>query len=303
MTVLRTPDEHFEKLAGFPFEPRFLEIVDADLGRLRIHYVDEGPAHGPVVVCLHGEPTWSYLYRKMIPLFATAGFRVLAPDLIGFGRSDKPSERSDYTYAKHVRWMRDWLIAMGLCDVTLLGQDWGGLIGLRLIAENPERFARFSLSNTGLPTGDHAVNEAFHRWRKYSQEDAEFDVGHIVNLFGHGGLSEAEIAAYRAPFPSDEYKAGARQFPMLVPTEPDDPASEANREAWKVLMQWHKPALMCFSDADPIMAGGEKPFLKLVPGTRDQPHVTLKGRHFIQEEDGENWARAVIPWVRRTIEA
>jgi len=297
MTVLRTPDERFEKLSGFPFEPRYLEIVDADLGRLRIHYVDEGPAHGPVVVCLHGEPTWSYLYRKMIPLFAAAGFRVLAPDLVGFGRSDKPSERSDYSYAKHVRWMSDWLVAMGLCDVTLLGQDWGGLIGLRMIAEMPERFARFSLANTGLPTGDHAVNEAFHRWRKFSQEDADFDIGYIVNLFGHGDLSEEEIDAYRAPFPSDEYKAGARQFPMLVPTDPDNPASAANRAAWKVLMEWHKPALMCFSDADPIMAGGEKPFLKLVPGTRNQPHITLKGRHFIQEEDGERWAQAVIRWA------
>jgi haloalkane dehalogenase len=236
----------------------------------------------------------------MIPLFADAGFRVLAPDLVGFGRSDKPSERGDYSYASHVRWMSDWLIAMGLCDITLLGQDWGGLIGLRLVARHPERFARFSLSNTGLPTGDHAVSEAFHRWRKFSQEDPEFDVGYIVNLFGRGSLSEDEIAAYRAPFPTDEYKAGARQFPMLVPTAPDDPATEANREAWKVLMQWHRPALMCFSDADPIMACGDKPFLKLVPGTHGQPHITLKGRHFIQEEDGEAWARAVISWVRKT---
>jgi haloalkane dehalogenase len=298
MTVLRTPDERFDNLAGFPFEPHYNEIIDTDLGRLRIHYVDEGPAHGPVVLCLHGEPTWSYLYRKMVPLFADAGFRVLAPDLIGFGRSDKPSERADYTYAKHVRWMSDWLIAMGLCDVTLLGQDWGGLIGLRVLAEHPERFARFSLSNTGLPTGDHAVSEAFERWRAFSQEDPQFDTGHIVNLFGHGDLSEGEIDAYRAPFPTEAFKAGARQFPMLVPTRPDDPASGANRAAWKVLSQWHKPALMCFSDADPIMAGGEKPFLKQVPGTRNQPHVTLKGRHFIQEEDGESWARAVISWAR-----
>jgi haloalkane dehalogenase len=299
MPVLRTPDDCFAKLPGFPFEPHYLEIRDADLGPLRIHYVDEGPAHGKPVLCLHGEPTWSYLYRKMIPLFAAAGYRVLAPDLIGFGRSDKPSERSDYTYAKHVRWMGDWLVAMGLCDVTLLGQDWGGLIGLRLVAEQPERFARFSLSNTGLPTGDHPVSEAFHRWRKFSQEDPDFDIGFIVNLFGHGDLSEEEIQAYRAPFPADEYKAGARQFPMLVPTEPDNPASAANRAAWRVLREWHKPALMCFSDADPIMAGGEKPFLKLVPGTHNQPHITLQGRHFIQEEDGERWARAVIGWMRR----
>ncbi len=298
MTVLRTPEDRFDDLPGFPFEPHYFEISDPDLGPLRIHYVDEGPAHGPVVLCLHGEPTWSYLYRKMIPVLAAAGFRTVAPDLVGFGRSDKPSERSDYSYAKHVRWMKDWVVAMGLCDVTLLGQDWGGLIGLRMVAELPERFARFSLSNTGLPTGDHPVNEAFHKWRKFSQEDPEFDTGFIVNLFGHGDLTEGEIDAYRAPFPSDEYKAGARQFPMLVPTDPDNPASAANREAWKVLMQWHKPALMCFSDADPIMAGGDKPFLKLVPGTRNQPHVTLKGRHFIQEEDGEAWARAVVAWIQ-----
>lgn len=303
MTVLRTPEDRFDDLPGFPFEPHYFEISDPDLGPLRIHYVDEGPAHGPVVLCLHGEPTWSYLYRKMIPVLAAAGFRTVAPDLVGFGRSDKPSERSDYSYAKHVRWMKDWVVAMGLCDVTLLGQDWGGLIGLRMVAELPERFARFSLSNTGLPTGDHPVNEAFHKWRKFSQEDPEFDTGFIVNLFGHGDLTEGEIDAYRAPFPSDEYKAGARQFPMLVPTDPDNPASAANREAWKVLMQWHKPALMCFSDADPIMAGGDKPFLKLVPGTRNQPHVTLKGRHFIQEDDGESWASAVIPWARSTVEA
>ena len=298
MTILRTPDDRFDNLPGFPFEPHYCEIRDAGLGPLRIHYVDEGPGHGPVVLCLHGEPTWSYLYRKMIPLFAAAGFRVLAPDLVGFGRSDKPSGRSDYTYARHVQWMKDWLVAMGLCDVTLLGQDWGGLIGLRLVAEIPERFARFSLSNTALPTGDIPANEAFQRWRKFSQEDPDFDIGYIVNLFGRGNLTEQEVEAYRAPFPSDEYKAGARQFPLLVPTSPDDPAAPANRQAWKVLREWHKPALMCFSDSDPIMAGGEKPFLKLVPGAKNQPHVTLKGRHFIQEEDGENWARAVIGWIR-----
>ena len=298
MTVLRTPDDRFKDLPGFPFEPHYSEIVDADLGRLRIHYVDEGPALGPVVLCLHGEPTWSYLYRKMIPIFAAAGFRTLAPDLIGFGRSDKPAERSDYTYAKHVRWMKDWLVSMGLCDVTLLGQDWGGLIGLRMAAEVPERFARISLSNTALPTGDHAINKAFRRWRDFSQEDPEFDAGYIVNLFDRGDLTEGEVEAYRAPFPTEEYKAGARQFPMLVPTRPDDPAVPANRAAWKVLAEWHKPMLMCFSDADPIMAGGEKPFLKRVPGAKNQPHVTLKGRHFIQEEDGERWARVVVAWMQ-----
>ena len=188
--------------------------------------------------------------------------------------------------------------AAALSDITLLGQDWGGLIGLRVLAADPGRFARFSLSNTALPTGDHEASEAFHRWRRFSQEDPEFDIGQIVNLFGRGDLSEAEVDAYRAPFPSDEYKAGARQFPVLVPISPDDPASDDNRRAWQVLQQWDRPALMCFSDADPIMAGAEKPFLKLVPGTRGQPHITLRGRHFIQEEDGERWARAVIDWMQ-----
>jgi haloalkane dehalogenase len=234
----------------------------------------------------------------MIPVLAAAGCRVLAPDLIGFGRSDKPSSRDDYTYAGHVRWMTDWLRSVGASDITLIGQDWGGLIGLRLLAENPDIFARFSLSNTGLPTGDHAVSEAFLKWQRFSQEDPVFDTGYIVNLFGHGGLTDAEMDAYRSPFPSDEFKAGARQFPLLVPTKPDDPAAAANRQAWQVLRRWKKPALMCFSDADPIMRGGEKPFLKLVPGTQGQPHVTLSGRHFIQEEDGENWARAVVAWMQ-----
>ena len=298
MNVLRTPEVRFADLPDFAFKPNYLVIRDADLGELRMHYVDEGPRDGAVVLCLHGEPTWSFLYRKMIPLFAAAGLRVIAPDLVGFGRSDKPARRKDYSYARHVRWMRDFIEAAGLSDITLLGQDWGGLIGLRVLAADPDRFARFSLSNTALPTGDHEASEAFHRWRRFSQEDPEFDIGQIVNLFGRGDLSEAEVDAYRAPFPSDEYKAGARQFPVLVPISPDDPASDDNRRAWQVLQQWDRPALMCFSDADPIMAGAEKPFLKLVPGTRGQPHITLRGHHFIQEEDGERWARAVIDWMQ-----
>ena len=298
MTVLRTPDERFENLPGFPFEPHYLDVQDQGLGRIRIHYLDVGPESAPTVLCLHGEPSWSFLYRKMIPVFTAAGFRVVAPDLVGFGRSDKPAARDDYSYSKHVQWMTDWLKAMELRDITLLGQDWGGLIGLRLLAENPDLFSRFSLSNTGLPTGDQGMGEAFERWRKFSQKDPEFDCGIIVNQFGRGSLSDEEIAAYRAPFPTNEYKEGARQFPMLVPTTPDDPASEDNRKAWSVLMGWEKPALMCFSDKDPITNGGDRPFLKLVPGTRNQPHITLKGSHFIQEEDGETWARAVVNWIQ-----
>lgn len=298
MTILRTPDSHFEKLQGFEFQPHYREIDDDDFGPMRIHYLDEGPANGPIVLCLHGEPTWCYLYRKMIPVFVAAGFRVLAPDLVGFGRSDKLSERDDYTYKRHVAWMKSWLNTLEARDITLLGQDWGGLIGLRLVAENPELFARVSISNTGLPTGDQSFGEAFLKWRAFSQSDRNFDIGNIVNLFGRGNLSEGEVAAYRAPFPDDTYKAGARQFPMLVPAESDNVAADDNRRAWQSLMQWQKPFLLCFSDGDPITQGADKAFLKLVPGTKGQPHITLKGRHFIQEEDGEAWAGAVVEWIK-----
>lgn len=298
MTVLRTPDERFRNLPDFPFEPKYLEIRDEALGTLRIHYLDEGPHDAPVILCLHGEPTWCFLYRKMIPIFVAAGFRVVAPDLIGFGRSDKPSQRNHYSYARHVQWMRHFIESLDLRDITLIGQDWGGLIGLRLLTSDEARFRAFSLSNTGLPTGDQKMSDAFLRWRQFSQDDPEFDTGFIVNLFGHGDLSEEEIEAYRAPFPSDEYKAGARQFPMLVPARPDDPAGDDNRKAWLALTQWEKPALMCFSDNDPVTAGADQPFFKLVPGTRGQPHITLRGRHFIQEEDGERWAQAVIDWLK-----
>lgn len=298
MTILRTPDERFENLPDFPYSPNYIEVEDDQFGPLRMHYLDEGPRDGRVFLCLHGEPTWSFLYRKMIPLFTDAGFRVVAPDLIGFGRSDKLSDREAYSYARHVRWMSRFIESLDLRDITLLGQDWGGLIGLRLLAEDEARFAAFSLSNTGLPTGDQEMSDAFLRWQRFSQEDPDFDIGFIVNLFGHGDLGEAEIEAYRAPFPGDEYKAGARQFPLLVPTRPDDPASEDNRKAWLALTRWEKPALLCFSDSDPVTAGAERPFLKLVPGTSGQPHVTLRGRHFIQEEDGERWSQAVIDWLK-----
>jgi len=298
MSILRTPDRCFENLEGFSFTPHYITIEDPDFGALRVHYLDEGPADGPVVLCLHGEPSWCYLYRKMIPVFVAAGFRVLAPDLVGFGRSDKLSERENYTYKKHVQWMKDWLLALDTRDMTLLGQDWGGLIGLRLVAENPELFSRVSISNTGLPTGDQGFGEAFLKWREFSQKDPVFDIGFIVNLFGRGGLTEGEIAAYRAPFPDDSFKAGARQFPMLVPAEPDNVAANDNRRAWKSLMQWEKPFLLCFSDSDPITNGADQAFLKLVPGTRGQPHCTLKGHHFIQEEDGVAWAEAVVNWIR-----
>ncbi len=297
-SVLRTPDECFAHLPGFPFIPNYVDIDDEALGALRVHYLDEGPEHGAVILCLHGEPTWCFLYRKMIPLFADAGFRVVAPDLIGFGKSDKPARRADYSYARHVEWMQRFIEALDLRGMTLIGQDWGGLIGLRLATAMDDRFSAISLSNTGLPTGDQKMSDAFLRWQAFSQNDAEFDIGQIVNLFGHDELSEAEVEAYRAPFPTDEFKAGARQFPLLVPTRPDDPAADDNRKAWTALTRWDKPFLLAFSDSDPVTGGGDRPFLKLVPGTQGQPHLTLHGRHFIQEEDGPRWAQAVIDWLK-----
>ena len=297
MPVLRTPEDRFQNLDGFPYQAHYTEIHDPDHGPLRMHHVDEGPSDGPVVLCLHGEPTWSYLYRKMIPVFVEHGCRVVAPDLIGFGRSDKLSERTDYNYLRHVEWMTEWLSAQSLGPVTLVGQDWGGLIGLRLLAEHPEWFSRVSLSNTFLPTGDHELGEDFKRWRDFSQNDSDFDAGFIVNLFGHGHLSEAEQKAYRAPFPSEEYKAGARQFPVLVPARPDDPASDANRKAWKVLGELERPMLLCFSDKDLIMRNQTQYLLDNIAGTAGQPHITLHGRHFIQEEDGPRWAEAVARWI------
>ncbi len=296
MKVLRTPDDRFQNLPDYPFRPHYLEISDEALGSLRVHYVDEGAADAPVVLCLHGEPSWSYLYRFMIPIFVDAGFRVIAPDLIGFGKSDKPAEKSAYSYNGHVRWMSQWLQALDLQNITLVAQDWGGLIGLRLLAEMPDRFARVSISNTGLPTGDQPMAEAFMQWREYSQVVEDFDAGAIIANFTPREFSEAEINAYRAPFPSDDYKAGARQFPLLVPVSPDNPATEANRQAWQVLSQWQKPFLLCFSDGDPITAGLQKVFLERVPGAKNQPHAVLHGGHFIQEVDGERWANRVVDW-------
>lgn len=295
MKVLRTPDVCFTNLPCYPFEPHYLNIGTRQA--LRIHYVDEGAADAPVVLCLHGEPSWSFLYRKMIPVFSGAGYRVLAPDLIGFGKSDKPADQGDYSYARHVNWIKEWIEALDLSGITLLAHDWGGMIGLRLLSDMPERFARASLSNTGLPTGDQKMPGAFEKWQAYSQQVAHFDAGQICNYFGRGSLTESEVNAYRAPFPDESYLAGARRFPMLVPSTPDDPATQATRAAWQVLMNWTRPMLLCFSDGDPVTAGADQPFLKLVPGAQNQPHITLHGGHFIQEEDGETWARAVLDWM------
>ncbi|MEH6608895.1 MAG: haloalkane dehalogenase [Halioglobus sp.] len=299
MKILRTPDDCFDGINDFSYSPNYFMVQDDELGELRLHYVDEGPADGPVVLCMHGEPSWAYLYRKMIPVFVAAGYRVLAPDLIGLGRSDKPAEASAYTYAAHVRWVRQWVEGMNLQNATFIGQDWGGLIGLRVLTETPDRFSAFSISNTGLPVPHEGsqIPPAFAMWLKFSQNDPEFDIGMICNNFGQGPLSKSEMDAYRAPFPSDDYKVCARVFPTLVPLTADNPAVADNIEAWKVLSAWEKPVLLAFSDKDPITAGGDRPFREKVPGAQGQPHLTLNGGHFIQHEDGERWAQAVIDWL------
>jgi haloalkane dehalogenase len=299
MQSLRTPDERFSNLPDFPFAPHYASIDDGDGGRLRVHYLDEGPRDGRVVLLMHGEPSWCFLYRKMIPVLVDSGFRCIAPDLVGFGRSDKPTERADYTYERHVEWMRATLFdQLDLRDATLACQDWGGLIGLRLVGEHPERFARVVTANTFLPTGDTPPGKAFLAWQKFSQEAPEFPVGGIVNGGCATDLSPAVIAAYDAPFPDDTYKAGARQFPLLVPTSPDDPAAPANRKSWETLRAWTKPFLTAFSDLDAITRGGDAAFQRDVPGCAGQPHTTITGGgHFLQEDRGEELAKVVAEWM------
>ena len=294
MEIVRTPDARFASLPGYPFAPHYTET-----GGVRIHYVDEGPRTARPVLLLHGEPSWSYLYRKMIPILTAAGHRAVAPDLVGFGRSDKPVRREDYTYQRHVDWMRHVVVALDLRDATLVCQDWGGLLGLRLVAEHPERFARVVAANTFLPTGDVPAGPAFLAWKEYSQTMPEFHVGGIVRGGCTTDLAPEVIAAYDAPFPDDRHKAGARQFPVLVPVRPDDPASAANRKAWEVLSRWTKPFLTAFSDQDPITRGGDHAFQERIPGTKGQPHTTIAGGgHFLQEDCGEALARVVVEFLR-----
>lgn len=294
MDILRTPDERFATLPGWPFAPHDVEVAG-----MRMHYVDEGPAEAPPVLMLHGEPTWSYLYRRMIPLFAEAGFRAVAPDLIGFGRSDKPTDRAAYSYQTHVDWLKGFLAALDLREITLICQDWGGLLGLRLVAEEGGRFARVVAANTFLPTGDEPANPAFLKWLKFSQEVPELPVGGIVQGGTARGISPEVRAAYDAPFPDERYKAGARAFPALVPITPDNPASAANRVAWAALERFDKPFLTAFSDKDAVTAHGAEAFRRRVPGAEGQPHVTIEhAGHFLQEDDGEALAAAALRFMR-----
>jgi haloalkane dehalogenase len=334
MECLRTPDERFASLPGYPYSPNYVEVADPDGGSLRMHYLDEGPSTGEVILCLHGQPTWSYLYRKMIPLLVARGFRVVAPDFIGFGRSDKPASRDDYTYANHVGWLQALLKNLDLKDITLVCQDWGGLIGLRAATRTPERFARIVAANTGLPDAQGVAGDdvarisnamrahyeslpvhnnpmemgtamisddsgmGFLHWVKFCAETPVLRVSDVIQFSCGGALSEAEAAAYDAPFPDDSYLSGARQFPSLVPIMPDNPAIPANRRAWEVFSGWNKPFLTAFTDSDPVTAGAHVRFQKSVPGARNQAHVTIKGAgHFVQEQAPGELSAAVIEFV------
>jgi len=295
MTALRTPDEQFADLPDFPFPPHYASTSDG----LRVHYLDEGPRDADPVLLLHGEPSWSFLYRKVIPVLVGAGHRCVVPDLVGFGRSDKPADPADYSYQHLVDWMSDVVFeALDLTNITFFGQDWGGLVGLRLVAAQPDRFARVVVGNTGLPTGEGRPTEAFLNWQSFARDAKEFPVGRIIAGGCASPLDAAVIAAYDAPFPDDSYKAGARTLPSLVPTSADDPAHEANVKAWEVLREFRRPFLCAFSDSDPITKGGERAFLGRVAGTEGQPHTTVTGAgHFLQEDKGDELGRVIADFI------
>ena len=292
--TIRTPEDRFKNLPGYDFSPNYLEVGDG----LRMHYVDEGTEDAPLVLLLHGEPSWSYLYRKMIPVLIDGGFRVVAPDFIGFGKSDKLTEKAAYTYQIHLDWMTDFLRQLNLQNIHLFCQDWGGLIGLRLVAAMPDRFAKIVASNTMLPTGQHKVSDAFKAWLEFTQNSPKFDIGRVIQMATITDLPDEVVAAYNAPFPSDEYKAGARIFPSLVPITEDNPEGINNREAWEALKQWDKPFLTIFGDMDMITKGGERVFQKLIPGTQGQPHTTLHAGHFIQEDVGEELVGLMVEFFK-----
>ena len=285
---VRTPDERFKKLPNYTFEPNYV-----DIDGLRMHYVDEGPASADPILMLHGEPTWSYLYRYMIPVCAAAGHRVIAPDLIGFGKSDKPTKIDDYTYQTHMDWMLAFIEKMDLTNITLVCQDWGSLIGLRLAAENPSRFKAIVVGNGMLPTGDQEAPAAFKVWKNFALHSPWFPIARIIEFGSFKSLSKDERRAYDAPFPTSKYKIGTRAFPRLVPTDTNNPATEANRAAWKALEKWEKPFLTTFSNGDPITKGGDKYMRDRIPGSKGMNHITLKGGHFLQEDSGAEFAQAI----------
>ena len=294
MNTIRTPDKYFQNLPDYPFDSYYADI---EVGQM--HFIDEGPQDGEVILLLHGEPSWSFLYRHMIPPLAAAGYRCIAPDLIGFGKSDKPTKLDDHTYAGHVDWMKQFIEKLDLKDITLFCQDWGSLIGLRVAAENQSRFARIVLANGGLPTGEAKLPDFFYKWQKFAKYSPYFPIGKIVGKGVKSNLSKEVVAAYNAPFPSGQYKKATRAMPQLVPTTPDNPAAKANQAAWAVFENWQKPFLTAFSNRDPITRGGEKVWQEKVPGAKNQNHVTIDGAgHFLQEEKGPELAKVLIEFCQ-----
>ncbi len=330
MQVLRTPDSRFENLSGYDFEPHYSEITAEDGAVIRLHYLDEGPRDGEIILCMHGQPTWSYLYRKMIPILVEAGFRVIAPDLIGFGKSDKPAHMDNYSFQGHVDWMNQWFRSLDISDVTLMCQDWGGLIGLRVVADNVDRFARLVVANTGLPSSKLVTSEmsemlgklyptipvpnismvqeqfasgspaAFVFWVKHAAECPDFNIGEVVKMFSSAG-DQMVVDGYTAPHPDEAYIAGARKFPSCVPIMPHHKSDlEANDKAWEVLEKFEKPVLTAFSDGDPVTKGGEVVFQDRIPGAKGIEHVTIKGGgHFLQEDCPEQLSEAIINFINQ----
>ena len=285
---IRTPDERFKNLPNYQFEENYL-----DVGGLRMHYLDEGPSTADPVLMLHGEPSWSYLYRHMIPVCSAAGHRVIAPDLIGFGKSDKPLKVSDYSYLSHMNWLESLIEQLDLTNITLVCQDWGSLLGLRLAAENEARFKAIVVGNGMLPTGEEKIPTAFKYWKAFALNSPWFPIARIIEFGSFKSFSKDERRAYDAPFPNSKYKAGSRAFPALVPVDTNNPATEANKQAWKILEKWEKPFLTTFSNGDPITRGGDKYMQERIPGAKGMKHITLKGGHFLQEDSGTEFAMAV----------
>lgn len=300
MQAMRTPDHRFEALPGYPFEPHYTEIDDGDGGTLRVHHAEAGPPGGEVVLCFHGELAWSYLYRGVLLRLAAAGYRAVAPDLVGFGRSDKPAARDDYGCRRHLAWLTAWLDALRLTPARLLAHDLGVLLGLRLLAEEPERFEAVVISNGYLPTGEEPISDDFRRWRDYGRHHPSFDVGAIVARTLRRPVPPEILAAYGAPFPEDADTAGVRTLAGLVPTSPDDPEAAANRQAWEVLRRWDRPFLTVFSGSAPHTRGLDAVFQRRIPGAAGQPHTTLENAgHFLQEDQPEPYSDAVIDFLRR----
>ncbi len=293
MEILRTPDECFANLPDFAYEPHYVEVP----GGLRMHYVDEG--EGDTILCIHGEPSWSFLYRKMIPTLATVG-RVVAVDLVGFGRSDKPVGKDAYTFALHYDALTAFVKQLDLQRVTLVCQDWGGLLGLPVAMEMPERFARLVVMNTGLPVSGKPLTPGFMAWRAFAERAEDMDIGRVLQGATVTDLTPDVLAAYNAPFPDIRYKGGALQFPLLVPISEDADALPHMRKAAERLKSWRKPALAMFSDKDPVTAGGDKYFRDLIPTARQEPEITIHDAgHFLQEDKGEEIAGHIVEFIKR----